>query len=509
MAMPNQRALWEKPSDYVNRIMEVAVDVKARLSEVVGAENFSDEPDQLQAYAVDFSYSPAGAPNSVVKPGSSEDVQGIVRICNEHGIPVVPCSSKVHFYGATLPKEGGVLMDMERMDRILEVDPDNRRVRFEAGVSWDKLTSELKKEGYRVIMPLTPPGERSVLTDFLEREEPTNQVYDYGEPLEAMEVVWPTGEIFRMGSASVNGYPDSKSRGGNPSGPGLDFYRFFQCAQGTMGVVTWTNLKIESIPKIDKTLFAPVDDLEYVINFLYRILPRRIGQEVVILNNVDLAAILAEEWPGEFETLKASLPPWTLVLVISGLLRRPEEKIAYERNFLAEVIKNEFPQMRLDESLPGFPGLRSKMLSVLRDPWPVGQPHWKNRVKGGCQSLFFHARPMNASYYVNLVEELAARHGYPIEDMGVYIQPIEHNRACRPEFSFFYDPGNETEIEKIRALYREAAVMLLNEGAVFTRPYGELASIVYERAASYASHLKRLKKVFDPNNIMNPGNLCF
>jgi FAD/FMN-containing dehydrogenase len=489
--------------------MEVAVDVKGRLSEVVGAENFSDDPAQLQTYAADFSYSPAGAPNFVVKPGCSEEVSGVVKFCNENSIPVVPCSSKVHFYGATIPKEGGLVLDMSRMDRVLEIDADNRRVRFEAGVTWDKLTKELKKKGFRVIMPLTPPAERSVLTDFLEREEPTNQVYDYGEPLEAMEVVWPTGEIFRMGSASVEGYPDSQSKGGNPSGPGLDFYRFFQCAQGTMGVVTWTNLKIESIPKMDKVLFAPVEDLEYVTNFLYRILPRRIGQEVVLLNNVDLAAILAEEWPGDFDRWKAALPPWTLILVVSGLLRRPEEKIAYEQNFLAEVIKNEFSDLRLGENLPGFPGLRKKMLSLLRNPWPADVPHWKNRVKGSCQSLFFHARPLNAPLYVSLVEELAARYGYPIGDIGIYIQPIEHNRACRPEFSFFYDPENQEEKERVRSLHREAAMMLLNEGAVFTRPYGDLAPIVYERAASYAGHLKRLKKVFDPNNIMNPGNLCF
>ena len=194
-----------------------------------------------------------------------------------------------------------------------------------------------------------------MLTDFLEREEPTNQVYDYGEPLEAMEVVWPTGEIFRMGSASVNGYPDSSSKGGNPSGPGLDFYRFFQCAQGTMGVVTWTNLKMESIPKMDKVLFAPVDDLEAAIQFLHRILPRRIGQEVLLLNNVDLAAILAEEWPGDFDKLEDALPPWTLILVISGLKRRPEEKIAYEENFLAEVLKQRISRPETGREPPGIP----------------------------------------------------------------------------------------------------------------------------------------------------------
>ena len=57
--------------------------------------------------------------------------------------------------------------------------------------------------------------------------------------------------------------------------------------------------------------------------------------------------------------------------------------------------------------------------------------------------------------------------------------------------------------------YRNAAASLLNQGAFFSRPYGELATMMYERAAGYTMALKRLKKVFDPKNIMNPGNLCF
>jgi FAD/FMN-containing dehydrogenase len=484
------------------------VDVKAALSKVVGAKNVSDDPSQLQAYSTDMSYTPMGMPNYVVKPASSEEVSGVIKFCSENSIPVVPCSSKIHFYGATIPKEGGVVLDMSRMDKIFEIDADNRRVRLEAGVTWKKLSEELAKKGFRMIMPLLPPAERSVLTDFMEREVPTNQVYDYGEPLEASEVVWPTGEIFRMGSASVEGYPDSMSKGGNPSGPGLDFYRFFECAQGTMGVVTWTNLKIESIPKIDKILFAPIDDLDYATNFLYRILPRRIGQEVLLLNNVDLAAIIAENTE-ELLRLKNTLPPWTLILVISGLLRRPEEKIAYEENFLNQVIKQEFQDLQLGENLPGFPGLRKKLLPMLRNPWPADMTYWKNRYKGACQSLFFHTRPNMAQQYIDLVEDIAARYGYQIGDIGMYIQPIEHNRACRPEFSFFYDPNKMNEVAAVRALYNEAASALLSNGAVFTRPYGELAPIVYEKAATYAMTLKRLKKLFDPNNIMNPGNLCF
>ena len=485
------------------------MNTRDHLLKMVGVENFFDKPEVLQRYSKDFSLVPQGMPNYVVKPKDAQEIQRIIKFANEHLIPIVPISSWVHFQGSTIPKQGGIGLDLTRMNRILEVDEFNRRVRIEAGVTWGQLTDELEKRGFRMIMPFLPHPQRSVVTDYLEREVPTNTVYDYGEPLQSMEVVWPTGEIFRMGSASVNGYPDSKSKGANPSGPGIDFYRFLQGAQGTMGVVTWSNLKIESIPKMDKILFAPVNDLSYAMEFLYRILPRRVGQECLLLNNVDLAAVIAEDWPGEFEKLRQTLPPWTLILVLSGLLRRPEEKVTYEENALSEILKNEFKDMPLADNLPGFSGLGRKILSLLRKPWSSDLTYWKNRYKGGCQSLFFITRPVYAKKFVDKVKEIAAVHDYSMNDIGGYLQPIEHNRACHLEFNFFYDPTNPSEIERVRKLYRDAAIDFLNEGAFFSRPYGELAPILYERAAGYTMILKRVKKVFDPNNIMNPGNLCF
>ena len=73
------------------------------------------------------------------------------------------------------------------------------------------------------------------------------------------------------------------------------------------------------------------------------------------------------------------------------------------------------------------------------------------------------------SKFINKVEEIAARHGYPISDIGGYLQPIEHNRACHLEFNFFYDPANSSLVEGVRSLYLEAALTLLDEGALFPR----------------------------------------
>jgi len=492
------------------KTMEIKMNlIGEELTKIVGPENFSADNSLLEKYSRDYSLSPSGRPNYVVWPRNAEEISRILELANKYQIPVIPVSSRAHFYGATIPKQGGIIIDLSRhMNRILEVDELNRRVRIEAGVTWKQLVEELRKRGFRVIMPLLPHPERSVVTDFLEREVPTNTVYDYGEPLQGMEVVWPTGEIFRTGSASVPGYPDSPSRGANPTGPGIDFYRFLQGAQGTMGIVTWANLKIEYLPKIDKVLFAPVTDLSYIIEFLYRILRLRIGQECLLLNNINLAIILSGSMNLDFEKLRSSLPPWTLVLVLSGLQRRPEEKIQYEEEALRNIVKNEFHEVQLSENLPGVLGAGKKLLKLLREPWPK-ETYWKHLYKGGCASVFFITKPVLAPKFISKTQEVAAKHGYLPEEIGMYIQPIEHNRACHLEFNFFYDPNDLDNVEKVRGLRRALYPILLNEGAFFTRPYGELAKLVYERAGSYASVLRRLKNIFDPNNIMNPGNLCF
>ena len=152
--------------------------IKSDLTKIVGKEHVSDKKEDCEKYSYDLSLLPPGMPDAIVWPGKTEEVGKIVAWCNENNVPVVPVSSKVHFYGCAIPKQGGVVIDFSRMNKILEIDTDNRLVRFEAGVTWKQLTKELAKKGMRMIMPLLPHGDRSVLTDALEREVPTNTVYD-------------------------------------------------------------------------------------------------------------------------------------------------------------------------------------------------------------------------------------------------------------------------------------------------------------------------------------------
>lgn len=485
------------------------MDLKKEMQKIAGKNNVFDSLEILEKYSTDGGIYPAGMPTIVVKPKNTEAVSKIIAFANNSSLPVIPVSSTVHFYGATIPCQGGIVLDLSGMNKILEIDAPNRRVRIEPGVAWEQVQQELEKHDLRIITPLLPHVSRSVITDYLEREVPVIPVYEYGEPLLTYEVVWPNGEVFRTGSASVPFYPDSPAKGVNPAGPGIDFYRLLQGAQGTMGVVTWANLKVEHLPKSNKIFFMPFSDLDEVIEPLYRIPRLRIGQECLLLNHIDLALILAKKWPDDFYKLKGVLPSWTLILVLSGAPRRPEEKIAYEEEALDDLKKKFFPAMKILPALPGVYGGGRELMGMLRKPWPKEITYWKHRLLGGCQSLFFIARPEDAPVYYEEVVTLWQGYGYALENLGFYLQPVEQSRACHLEFHLYYDPMKPGEAERIRTVSNDLAEELLSMGALFTRPYGDLADLVYQRAAGYTEALKKVKQIFDPNNIMNPGRLCF
>ncbi|MDY7035205.1 MAG: FAD-binding oxidoreductase [Thermodesulfobacteriota bacterium] len=479
-----------------------------KLRDIVGKEFVFDEEEVIRFYSEDFSLTRPGNANFVVNPGDTEEVSLVIKFANENRIPVIPLSSQVHFHGSTIARQGGIIMDLKRINRILELNETERLLRIEPGVTWDRLHQELGEKGYMTIMPLMPHPSRSVFTSFLEREVPLNTRYEFSEPLLSMEVVWPNGDIFRTGSASPPGAPTHATAiGANPEGPGLDWYRLLQGAQGTMGVVTWGIIKIEHSPKENKCFFLPCDRVEHCIEPIYRIQRHMIGNECLALNRINLATILADEWPADFRSLLKSLPSWLIILIISGAPRRPQEKVQYEEKALRRICSQNGginPMI----AIPGVPGVEKALTQKLRRPWEK-DIYWKHRFKGNCKDLFFITKLNKVHEFVAEVHALAPEYNYPLDEIGIYIQPIEYGRACHLEFNFFFDPGEQEEVEKVQDLYRKASKRLFLMGAHFTRPYGELAEIVYEKAAAYTSLLKDVKNLLDPNNIMNPGRLCF
>ncbi len=471
------------------------------LRDIAGADSVLDAEDVLDAYSTDQSLTPPKKPAAVVKPRSTEQVQALVQFANKTGTPLVPSSSGIHFWGASLAVQGGVIVDLSEMNKILEIDVQNRRVKIEPGVTWHQLQEALKEHDQMPLNPLFPHPEVSALTSSLEREPMLIPKYEYGDPVLTSEIVLGNGDMFHTGMASA-----AQTQGVYPEGPGIDFFRFFQGAQGTLGIVCWQNIKTEYRPKEQKAYFFEFDDLDEAAEPIYQLQRRHVGNECFVLSRFLLAQLLSTDFPKDFEKLMGALPPYTLVLVIAGAPRRPQERIAYEEEALMEIAAQ--LQIQPQKTAGGIAGLGTTMIDMLRN-LPADGDYWKTRYKNTTQDIFFITTMDRAQDYADTALGYAASYGLNLSEVGVYLQPLERGRACHLSFSLPCDTADEKEVELVRELFVDLSEKLIDEGAYFTRPYGPWADMVYRRAATYTATLKELKQVFDPNNILNPGKLCF
>jgi hypothetical protein len=471
------------------------------LRDIVGAKHVVDDPATLEHYGRDQGLSAPKKPAAVVRPAGTAEVQELVAYANKSRTPLVPSSSTVHFWGATLPEQGGVVVDLSRMNRILEIDTRNRRVKIEPGVTWHQLQQALKEHEQMPLNPLFPHPGVSALTSSLEREPMLIPKYEYGDQVLTSEIVLGNGDLFHTGMASAK-----QTQGVYPEGPGIDFFRFFQGAQGTLGIVCWQNLKTEYRPTEQKAYFAAFDDLAEAADPIYMLQRRHVGNECFVLNRFLMAQLLCGDEPGEFAKLMEALPAYTLVLIIAGAPRRPLERIAYEEQALMDVAA--VCSFQPGKTVGGIAGLGTTMIDMLRN-LPTGGQHWKTRFKTSSQDIFFITTMDRAGDFADIALGYAVSYGMNIDDIGVYMQPLERGRACHLSFCLPCDLADAADVARTRELFADASEKLIAEGAFFTRPYGPWADMVYRRSAVYTATLKELKKVFDPNNILNPGKLCF
>lgn len=482
------------------------------LKKIVGNRNVIYSPAILKEYSRDVSFAPQVMPRFVVKPSNPEEVRGVVKWANETLTPLVPVSSGFpHFRGDTVPTvAGAAAVDLSGMKKILRIDRRNRVAMVEPGVTFAELQPDLEKEGLRINMPFLPRKSKSVVSSMLEREPvimPLSQ-WDAMDPMLCIEVIFGSGEMFRTGSAAGLGHSveDQWQMGQaqvNPMGPGqLDLARVVQGSQGTMGIVSWATIKCELLPKLEKPFLLGSDNFEKIMEFIYKMMWRRLGNIWLILNNSNLAFILAKE-PQKYNSIKNALPPWVLFFSLAGYEYFPQEQVEYQENDSVKVARR--IGIELSSAISGVSAY--ELLKLLGQP--SAEPYWKLRYKGSCQDIFFITTLDRIQKFIKVMYDIAKRHGYPYSNIGIYIQPMVQGTSCHCEFNLFYDSTDVSEMERVHELYISASQALMDTGAFFSRPYGKLAALVYQKDKETAAALRKVKSIFDPSNIMNPGKLCF
>jgi len=482
--------------------------LKNDLAGIVGKENIRDDPQALEEYSGGLSQN---KPVAVVRPAGTDEVQQVVRWANENRTPLIPVSSgPPHFRGGTTPgTQGAVVVDLRRMDRIIRVDANNRVAIVEPGVTFDRLQSELAAHGMSAYLPLLPRDSKSVLASVLERDPilMPSVHFDSTDPMLCTEIVFGTGDRMRTGEAAGPDTLEQQWEIGkaqiSPFGPTqMDPQRLVSGAQGTIGIVTWVLVKCRERSDLYRAFVIPAGDLEPLIELSYHLTRIRFTGAIFIVNALDLAAI-AQEDPQQIAALRDSLPAWVMFVGFKGCGLLPEEKVRYLEDDLKELASSYGLQPQTEVS-----GVEAEQLyPLLMRPSP--DPYWKLRYRGGFRDVFFLTTQGKTTEFAAAMSELAGQPGFPRENIGTYIQPVVQGTSCHCEFNLYYDHADDIESDLARRFEAAAVDRLEQAGAFFSRPYPGWVDVAYRRSPDTAAMQKKVKDIFDPNWILNPGRLCF
>jgi len=252
-------------------------------------------------------------------------------------------------------------------------------------------------------------------------------------------------------------------------------------------------MKCEMLPDAQQFLLAQADDIEAFQDFNYSLFRRRLADEHFMLNSAGLSAALGS---------KKQLPPWTLILGVSGHGTIADEELDYRLGDIKDIARD--TDVKLEENLKDVKS--SEIESLLNRASKV--PYWKVRPKGECLEVMFTTTLDRVQEFYHIFLDFAKDIGFPVDQIGAYVQPMVQGTNTHVGFDLYYslDDSMEQAIE----LVAKGQKKLLDEGAYFSRPYGLFTDAVFEKASPLTvDAMKRVKAIFDPNNILNPGTLCF
>ncbi|MCX5886582.1 MAG: FAD-binding oxidoreductase [Proteobacteria bacterium] len=503
--------------------------VHTELVKATGKDRVFTDEAALRKYSQDQSFTPLCLPQFLVMPVTREEIQKVVRIANRHLIPIVPYSSGKNMFGAAVPARGGIVLSLEKMKKVLKVNTQEWNAIVEAGVTYRELQDELDKVGFRVATPFFAFPSASVVSTIIQRNHPSTATdFNYGnELIFGYELVLPDGTYFNVGKQAAGG-PGRYV--GQPTGPGLNFWRLFQGACGTLGIITSMALKIMKKASVRKVHFFGCKDSGEAIAVIRATQRKELGLECFALNAFNLASLLLSDTPEEKEKLKAGtyvgingagkwntsqrkefkdllkkLPPWTVIIISEGFDRRAEEKIAYEEEDLRDASVRE-AGISPEKTVGGLNGLAE---IILADTLKPQQMQKRYGFKGTIHPLSFYSPNTRVAKFDAIIRESSRNSHYPEKEIGGFLLPIERGRAIFCQFDLHCDPDDTSGRAHFQEFYRSLSESLISGGAFFDPPCGIWAEMMYRKAGTYTEYLKKLKKELDPQGIMNPGKLCF
>ncbi len=453
---------------------------EARLRDIVGERNLKTDPADLYVYGSDSSVHHA-MPWAVVRPKTTAQVQEIMRYANENIIPVIARGGGSGMCGQTVPIQGGIVLDMKGMNKILEINPQDVYCRVEPGVVDDDLNLALKP--YGVFYPPTPASSRiATIGGEIANNASGVRSVKYGATRDAvlgMKVVMSNGDLVSLGSHT------------RVEASGYQIHKLMVGSEGTLGIVVEATLSFVPLPEFRCMGVANFDSLKDAGEAIGSIMAS--GAIPSMLELVDSVAIKAVN-----KTMDLGLKEVAAALIFEadGMVK---EAVDYEINNMKTICERHNGQ----------------------DIYASYDPKEREKIFLGRKKLF----PALSKYDDNLASTaLADDMAVPYSKMAEMAEKIheiaDRNHIIMTAYGHCGSGCMHTKIlmDTNRKDQWESAKKAIEEVYDYVRSVDGTTSAEHGIGLSKAQAFKLeksdsltllagIKKALDPNNILNPGKL--
>ncbi len=457
-------------------VIPVPDNVKRALKEILGEHRVLDDEMDRLLYSYDATRIKM-LPNVVVIPETEEEVQKIVKICYENGIPVTPRGAGSGYTGGALPVKGGVLVSFEKMDKILEIDEENSVARVQPGVITFNLQKEVEKRG--LFYPPDPASYKfCTLGGNVAENAGGPRCVKYGvtrEYVMELNTVIHTGEVIHTGRPTLKDVA------------GYDITRLLIGSEGTLGLFTEITLKLIPKPKSAKTVKAIFSDIAAVGKTVKDIFKAGISPSA--LEFMDKLAINAVEDFGHF-----GLPRDAEVLLLIEVDGHPkavdEEIIEVARICELNGAKVEIAKTPQDAA---------KLWEARRALSPAVAKLGRTKIN---EDIVFPRSYLPEA--LPRLREIGKKYNLKMVNFG-------HIGDGNVHANFMINGLDPDEVGRAEKAVEEVFNLALSYGGSITGEHGvgiTKAEFMRKQFKPQEMEIMRnIKKVFDPKDLINPGKM--
>ncbi|MHA1799880.1 MAG: FAD-binding oxidoreductase [Candidatus Helarchaeales archaeon] len=490
-----------------------------QFEKIVGKKNASDDPAVRFPHTRDQFVKTRG-PDYVVIPENREEIIAILKVCNENGIPVLPKGTGANLAGAAVPERGGVILDLKRMNRILELDPLNMTATVEPGVTFGQLQIEAWKVGLFTPEPSGPHTVRVISNFFGTRGISTYSAkYGIGDRhVLGYEWALPNGEILKLGCFA---HPAGEESSNWEHAPGPDLSGLFMEAFGNLGVCL--KAKVKLYPKMEDFpggtndnyvfLLGPLESCFKAIRFLVKY---GVYNNTWIMRWPYIAMLFGRTKEESQSMMKRPAFGAMATIVLEG----SEKRINFNLKRLKRLMKEHFK----DIQVATMDSVYSPMISIMDKSKRSKVEPIKQDARRMIDFMFLSARAfrvhgafggntpwlsMDDAYNIFLyTEEAAKKFAARPWEIACYSQPVDDMHFGMQEMDLYFNNFDPEDFSMAISAFQGAMVtsFLKNRDSLYYYLYMEHDWMETNGPILFPGYMKLLKKwktFVDPNNIMN------